>query len=358
MERESETLNETNDTCLNRLPYPRSSSDTLHEPFLNFDEDSDLSFEDKSVIYTSLVALVKAEYPFDDFLQFKAARLLENLEPGWGDQYLANGLVTELVPSSAGSPSDFIESILTLLSSPHSTVVAAALSFLNETARISSPQFQSRLVESDLISNVLATVQPHTLPISGNETIFDIIINIIDNCLYLASPFSLEQLGKIAAVDQFNHREIIFHKVVIPSSQFVTFLITNRNRLEENLLRSFMTLLDRFIEIGPFHHPTLEFVLASPIAMAFSRCLSFVENEYCLDTTLNYIHRTIYDWKKQSREVEQPAKRMMQALISEGFEDTLEQVLKNDTSGGHFGSSLDQHCHYLSQSLGFNARRQ
>ncbi|KAK2945916.1 hypothetical protein BLNAU_19132 [Blattamonas nauphoetae] len=67
-------------------------------------------FKDKSSIYHSLVALVKEKYPFDDALQDKAIQFLKSIEP-----------------SSAVSSSDFVESILTLLSSPHSTLVGAAL---------------------------------------------------------------------------------------------------------------------------------------------------------------------------------------------------------------------------------------
>ncbi|KAK2957751.1 hypothetical protein BLNAU_7185 [Blattamonas nauphoetae] len=220
MEEESATLNNTNDTCLNLFPAPRSRNDTLHEPFLNFDENSDLSFEDKSTIHNSLVALVKAEYPFDKALQDRAVQFLKSLEPEddvRGQSTAAVKLVTELVPSSAGSPSGFIPSIVTLLSSPHSTVVAAALSFLNESSRRSSHAGVCYLVESGLVVKVLATVQPHTLPITGNETILDNLNWIIRKCVSLVIPSSLNLLGITTPVEKYNHREMIFQMVVLPS---------------------------------------------------------------------------------------------------------------------------------------------
>ncbi|KAK2960043.1 hypothetical protein BLNAU_4926 [Blattamonas nauphoetae] len=170
-------------------------------------------------IYRSLVAMVKAEYPFDNALQDKAARFLKSLEPDWCDLQHAEKLVYDLVPSSSGSTSGFVESIVTLVSSPHSTVVAAALSLLTETAMVSTPTIQSRLVESDLVTNVFATLQPQTLPITGNEEIFDNLIKIVLDCINITFPPSLRNLGITTAVDQFNRREMIFQKVVLPSRE-------------------------------------------------------------------------------------------------------------------------------------------
>ncbi|KAK2955455.1 hypothetical protein BLNAU_9502 [Blattamonas nauphoetae] len=305
----------------------------MQEPFLVFDPTTELSFDEKSRIYCSLVTLVKAEFPFDDALEDRAAQFLKSVTPRFGKFSLSTKLVTDLVPSSTGSPSGFVESIFTLLSSPHSTLVAATLSLLRTTTWNLSTQFQCRLVESDIITNALATVQPHTLPITGFEETHSYLIRIIDLFVDLASASSLRNLRvTTAAIDKSNHREMIFQKVVTPSSPFVTFLITNRNSIDGDFFESFMYLLNTFIKIAPFHLPTLEFVLVSPIVMAFSSCLSFVEDDNDLLMILTSINNSLPEWKKEGREVVQYGKRMMQALFSEGFENTLEQILIHETS--------------------------
>ncbi|KAK2959990.1 hypothetical protein BLNAU_4873 [Blattamonas nauphoetae] len=295
--------------------------------------DGKLSFEDKSRLYHSLVALVKAEYPFDKALQDRAALFLKRLEPNWAPQALATQLITDLVPSSAGSLSGFIDSIVTLLSSPHSTVVASTMSFLSETAFTASHAIRDRLVVSDLVSKVLAIIQPHTLSISGNEPIFDNLVEMISRDINLASPSSLRELGFTTAVGEYNHREMIFRKVVLPSSKFVTFLISNRHILNDDLLRSFVYLMATFLRIGPFHRPTLEFVLASPIVMAISSCLPFYENEIRLWITLQHINQSLSEWKRYKTEAAQSGQRAIKALFSEGFEDTLEQISMRDKDG-------------------------
>ncbi|KAK2960151.1 hypothetical protein BLNAU_5034 [Blattamonas nauphoetae] len=311
-----------------------------------------MSFEDKSAIYNSLVALVKAGYPFDDALQERAVRLLWILEPQWNTPVAAK-LVTELVPSSAKPPSGFVESILTLLSSLHSRVVAAAVSFLSETALKASHAIRCPLMKSDVVTKVLATVQPHTLPISGNERMLNKLIKIIILSLQLAIPYYVGKLNITTALETHNHREMIFQKVVLPSSQFVTFLISNRYVLNGDLLDSYMELLRTLIQIGTYHDPTLEFVLASPIAMAFSSCVSIVEGDYDLWMTLININGSLAIWKNEGSEVAQFGQRMMEALFSEGFEDTLEQMMKYDKSGD-YGIRLVEASHSISKLLGSN----
>ncbi|KAK2957857.1 hypothetical protein BLNAU_7291 [Blattamonas nauphoetae] len=300
------------------------------------------------------IALVKAEYPFNNALQDRAVQFLKSLKPKWSfDHDYADNLITNLVPSSAGSPSGFVESILTLLSSPCSTVITAALSFLFNITTSSSFGIRCRVVVSDLISNVLATVQTHTLPIQANEKMFRRLVLIIDSSIYLASPGSLRELGITTVVDQLNHREMIFQKAVIPSSQFVTFLISNRYVLNGDLFNLFMHLLCQLLLIGPFHRPTLEFVLASPIVMAITSCLSFIENHHHLETSLLSIKQSLREWKTEGPEVAQSGKRMMQALFSEGFEHTLEQMLKIDEGDGN-GEWVVGECLKISKLLGSN----
>ncbi|KAK2950200.1 hypothetical protein BLNAU_14886 [Blattamonas nauphoetae] len=316
-----------------------------------------MSFEDMSRIYCSLVALVKADYTFDKALQDRASRFLKNIEQKLRNKDQADKLVTDFVHSSSGSPSGFVESISTLLTSPHSKVVNTALSFLfNVTA--SSTENRCRLVASDIVSNVLATVQPHTLPISGNESKFNdlIVIIITEHCISLALPFYLNLLGITTAVDQYNHHEMIFQKVVLPSSHFSIYLISNWLILNRNLMDSFMILLSTIFEIGPFHRPTLEYVVASPIVMGFSSCLSFVEMNGVLNNMFSFINDSLDEWKKEGPEVAQSGKRMMQALFSEGFEDTLEQMLTINKDGNS-GRYIIDYCRSISQRLGSNVKR-
>ncbi|KAK2942610.1 hypothetical protein BLNAU_22461 [Blattamonas nauphoetae] len=97
MEEESVALKPSIDACLSVTSELPSTVTPEEEPFLNFDPNAQLSFEDMSRIFNSLVVLVKAGYPFDNALEDRAAQFLESLEPEWDEQDLADKLVEELV---------------------------------------------------------------------------------------------------------------------------------------------------------------------------------------------------------------------------------------------------------------------
>ncbi|KAK2950214.1 hypothetical protein BLNAU_14900 [Blattamonas nauphoetae] len=307
----------------------------LVEPFLNFSPNSRLSFEDKSTIYNSLVVLVKSKHPFDEDLQDRAVSFLNGLIP-WGNKQRASELIDGLVPSSAGPPADFIESFVTLFSSPYTKVVAGASYFLGQTTKASSVADQNRLVESDFIPKLLATAQPHTLPNSvkptfeyNRGTIYG-FLEVLINCTNLADPYHLHVLGLTAAIDQFSHREMIFQKVILPSSLFVTYLCRNITLLTSQLRIQFRILLGSLLRVSAYHQKTETFVLESPITNAFSSCLSIFEYNYLIRMTLHEILAALKEWKCRNPEVVQSAKRMMQALFSEGLENALEQMLVYD----------------------------
>ncbi|KAK2954213.1 hypothetical protein BLNAU_10868 [Blattamonas nauphoetae] len=146
----------------------------------------------------------------------------------------------------------------------------------------------------------------------------------IDNFLKLGIP---------ASVDACNHRDIIFQKVVLPSTPFLNYLCRNRRSLNETLSNSLMVLLGTLLQIGPFHRPTLEYVFSSQIVLAYSSCLSSVECWNPLCTTLSDLIFSLREWKEQGAEVDLSGKQIVQALFSEGFEDRLEQMLMNSTCG-------------------------
>ncbi|KAK2956541.1 hypothetical protein BLNAU_8381 [Blattamonas nauphoetae] len=118
-----------------------------------------------------------------------------------------------------------------------------------------------------------------------------------------------------------------------------------------------MILLGLFIQTSPSHRSTLEFVLASPFVQIFTNCLSFIEHVDALWNTLSDFNSSLNDWNKEGPEVLQSGKRMMQALFSEGFEDTLEQMVVH-IKDGEYGFRLVEDCHSISQMLGSNVMEQ
>ncbi|KAK2945467.1 putative serine/threonine protein kinase [Blattamonas nauphoetae] len=115
----------------------------------------------------------------------------------------------------------------------------------------------------------------------------------------------------------------------------------------------FSSKLFTLFRIGPFHAPTSEYILASPIMMTLSNCLMFAELSPSFLYALSQMKYFLEKWKEEGPEVTKTVKRMMEALFSEGFEDTLEQMKRNNKDG-QYGFTVAYYCHSISQLLGSN----
>ncbi|KAK2957918.1 hypothetical protein BLNAU_7094 [Blattamonas nauphoetae] len=99
-----------------------------------------MSLKDRLALYTALVSLVRDDFDFSDAYLDKVVGILKSLESCEQEVHKVDQLVTNLVPSSDGSLSGFIDSICILLSSTHSRIVLAALCFLRRTFSFDWPQ--------------------------------------------------------------------------------------------------------------------------------------------------------------------------------------------------------------------------
>ncbi|KAK2962920.1 hypothetical protein BLNAU_1943 [Blattamonas nauphoetae] len=265
----------------------------MRDLFLNHDSTLNQPFEDRSALYGSLVSLVRDHVDFDDALQDKAVNFLHNL----------NAIHIQTTDETL---SDLSDSVCVLLSSPHSKIVVATLSFVSGS--VSRANFKQRL-------NLLKTVR-------------------------MAEAYAIQTLAITEPSDQHNHRELVFRKVIHPSSPYLAFLCRNRYLLEAaSFPRGYVALFSRLLQISPYHRPTLEFVLSSPVVTTVLSFLSFVDESHSSWLLLIICAPSLREWQKDGAEVVQCGKRMINALIREGMADTLEQMMRNDMHG-NFGASV------------------
>ncbi|KAK2947116.1 hypothetical protein BLNAU_17968 [Blattamonas nauphoetae] len=126
--------------------------------------------------------------------------------------------------------------------------------------------------------------------------------------------------------------------------------ISQFNRTHPDCLRIPFGSLLRFTL---YHLPTLEFVLSSPIVMTIPAVISFIEENDALMHLIFRINDWMTEWKYEFKEVLGCGKRMTKALFSEGFEDTLAQILMH-TEGGDYCSEIREESWKLSRLLGLN----
>ncbi|KAK2962894.1 hypothetical protein BLNAU_1917 [Blattamonas nauphoetae] len=341
MYNETDPLNPTIHVSVQTSLESRSTINTMRDLFLNHDTTLNQPFEDWSALYGSLVSLVRDHVDFDDALQDKAVNFLHNL----------NGRDIQTADETL---SDFSDSVCVLLSSPHSKIVVATLSFVSGS--VSRANFKQRLnlLKTGLISKISAILQPHTLPFSGNADLNRYLFMILHELVRMAEAYAIQTLAITEPSDQHNHRELVFRKVIHPSSPYLAFLCRNRYLLEAaSFPRGYVALFSRLLQISPYHRPTLEFVLSSPVVTTVLSFLSFVDESHSSWLLLIICAPSLREWQKHGAEVVQCGKRMINALIREGMADTLEQMMRNDMRG-NFGASVVTECEAFTRFLGAN----
>ncbi|KAK2959581.1 hypothetical protein BLNAU_5359 [Blattamonas nauphoetae] len=312
-------------------------------------------FEEKAALFGSIVSRVRDNSDVDDAIQDEAVALLDDLKPYPFDSAAADRIVTELVPSTDGTLSGFVDSACILVSSPHSKIVNAALSFLERSFWTSSPHNRVRLIQKDFFSRILAIIQPQHLPLSENEDVFHSLNRILSSSIDLARPSTLKALKLDDPSARQNHLEFVFQQVIQQHSSYISFLCQNRHLVSTNLYPSWMDgVVVSLFQISPYHLPTLEWILTSPVVLTINVVLSSLTPKHDLDRVLLGFTESLREWKREGPEVIGSGKRMINALVSDGLEDTLEQLVRIDRL--HDGVKINLGSVSILNGLGFNVR--
>ncbi|KAK2945106.1 hypothetical protein BLNAU_19955 [Blattamonas nauphoetae] len=246
--------------------------------FINWDPKSDLSSEEMSLLFLSLVEMVKTEYQFDEPLQQKADVYLKAITPDSEEK--ADELILCLVPDDE-STSSFVESIMILLSSQIKVVMMATLKFVQVVLMFSSPSAQLQLVQDDLVAGIVTTLNLKSCSFTEDNEIIHILRSIVALSIWLATFDGLQELERTDPSDQLEVHEAVFKHVILPSKDYLNNLFRSRfMRFEENQPRLVRVLASQTIRISPFHEPTMMLSTSLPLALVVVTGLTVRESEF------------------------------------------------------------------------------
>ncbi|KAK2944040.1 hypothetical protein BLNAU_21039 [Blattamonas nauphoetae] len=305
-------------------PYPDCSA------FLNWDKDDEEleSEHEKAVVFRSLVATLKLQPVLDDSLEEKAVILLKsvNLDDDTLDAYLSS-----VASSTDDSVTDFVQSIVVLISSPNQAMTTAAMQILDDLIFWCSTHVRLALVKADLIPQLIHTLNP--LSLSFEETV-DIHVHLsifIQSFLRLQTQDGLDSLGIKDENEKQTVHETVFRQVLSPSEEYISHLCANRySIIDGGESENYLILVAHLLQICPYYQPTLEFVLHMPVVLTIPNCLTFFEHEYSIWLFLAQMNNVQREWNKERGRERQLWKIMSRKLRMEGFEDVVEEKLRND----------------------------
>ncbi|KAK2963945.1 hypothetical protein BLNAU_1022 [Blattamonas nauphoetae] len=295
-----------------------------------------LSFSEKTVVFQSLVATVKFQPVLDDTLEVQAVKFLQFVTPY--DEESAADFISHLA-SPSDSLTNFVQSIVVLLSSPNRAITTAAMTMLhNLTLGCSAKEFLA-LVKADIIPQLVISLNPLSISVPDYEIIHTYLMGTIFNSVWLPTPNGLRQLDIKDRNEEQAVQETIFQQVLVPSEQYIWHLCVNRfSIIDGEQSRQFMTLLTRLFGISPYYQPTMDFILHMPIVLTIPSCLTFFETDEQISSVLSYLVFAQRDWNKKGGEVRQIWKTVHRMLRMEGIEDVIEEKLRNNRFGelGHW----------------------
>ncbi|KAK2947732.1 hypothetical protein BLNAU_17332 [Blattamonas nauphoetae] len=298
-------------------------------PFLSWNEEQPETEQEKAVVFRSLVATVQFQTTVDVSLETKAVKFLEYMYP-W-TRSSADDFLNTFGRNTEASSRNFIQSIGVLLSSASQVIVAAAIVLLEDLIGECSTIVKLALVTADLISQLINTINPHTISLPDCESIHTNLMNIITRSLWLITPDGLTEFEAEDPSEQQTVHETVLKQVLAPLEKYICHLCVNRfSIVDGKQSENFLVLIARLLQICPYHQPTMDFVLHMPVVLTITSYLTIVGNEDTKWLFLIDMNNAQLEWNGQGREVREMEKTVHRMLRMEGIEDVIEEKLQSD----------------------------
>ncbi|KAK2946427.1 hypothetical protein BLNAU_18678 [Blattamonas nauphoetae] len=300
--------------------------------FLNWSTGKRDSEHEKALVFQSLVATVKLQPVFHDSLEAKAVIFLKSVNPD--DKESADAFLNNFGRTADESSTNFVQSIVVLISSASHAIVPAAMKMLGTLIDNCSAKVLPAFVKANLIPQLINTLNPLSLSFAEAVDIHINLMKTISNSHYLATPFGLNELRNENGNEQQTVHETVLKQVLAPSEQYICHVCVNRfSIVDGEQSKSFLILLGRLLRISHYYQPTMEIVLDMPVFVTIPSCLTFFEDENSVWLFLYLMVDVQREWNDQSGKVRPMRKKAHRMLRMEGIEDVLEAKLKNIKSG-------------------------
>ncbi|KAK2948716.1 hypothetical protein BLNAU_16354 [Blattamonas nauphoetae] len=325
-------------------------------PFLNWDEKQPESVHEKAIVFRSLVATLKFHPALDASLEAKAVKLLKSVDQK--DSDYADGFLISLGGTPDESLTNFVSSILVLISSSNRVITTAMVKILKTLIIWCSTKVRLALVSADLIPQLISTLNPLSLSFAEAVYIHTDLMDIIRTSLKLSTPGGLRQLKIYEEDEQQAVHETVLKQVVAPSEKYISHMCMNRfSIVRSDQSRHFLELLAQLLKTCPYHQATMDFVIKTPVVLTIPSYLTFFEDEFSIFSFLDNMNNAQREWNMKGRVSRQMGKTVLRMLRMEGIEDMLEEKLRNDRNG-HSGSYTVSYSKEWSYSLGMNLPKQ
>ncbi|KAK2947829.1 hypothetical protein BLNAU_17249 [Blattamonas nauphoetae] len=272
---------------------------------------------------------VKIGYHIDDTLMEKATFLLEEIASKYDPD--ADEYTFHLVPDKDDSVNSFVESIVILASSRFEKIVKSTLTLVTEFLPFWSLHVRVQVLQAGLIPRLVTALNQQAYAFTENNISF-FMLDVITSSLWLSTLTRIGDLASKPPSEQLFVHETVFKHVLLPLTQYFWTLFRIQHNLNINHHQMFKRLLTLTIRVSPSHEPTMMFSLSLPVTTMLMISLANRDSDrICEDMiSLSIIND---EWISAGGEIRRNGERLNRALKSDGFDDFLEQIMKNDEHG-------------------------
>ncbi|KAK2959587.1 hypothetical protein BLNAU_5365 [Blattamonas nauphoetae] len=282
---------------------------------------------EKAVVFRSLVATLKLQPALDDSLEAKAVKFLESVAPPTiesGDDFLNN-----VESSSDHNLTDFVQSIVVLISSASHTITTAAMKMLKNLINSCSFRYLRALIRADLVPQLVVTLSPQSLSFPKSQDIHTCLLLTFGKSFSLTIYFFDEEIGVNRHDKQQAVCETVLKQVLFPSEKYIRYLCVNRcSIVDGEQSKRFLVLLSRILQTSRYHQPTMDFVLHMPLFFTIPSCLTIFEANLAIWYFLQISIDSQREWSRTKGTERHMLKKLHQMLRMEGFEDVLDERLR------------------------------
>ncbi|KAK2951007.1 hypothetical protein BLNAU_14085 [Blattamonas nauphoetae] len=275
---------------------------------------------------------VSSQPVLDVSLEVKAVKFLEYVV--LKSPFKPNAFLHSFALPSDDYSTAFVESIVVLVSSVSPAITTAAMNLLQSLLSLCSIQVRYTVIKADLIPKLMNTLNPLSLSFAEKEKIHIALIKIISGTFFTLTPDCIADLKIEDPSEQQDVHGTVFKQVLAPSEKYIChFCVNCHSIVDGDLPYVFLTLLARLICISPYYQPTMDFVLHTPIIPAIPCCLPSLTNEHSTCFFLDLMFKLQREWNGTIEDAGQMWNTVLRMLRMEGFEDVMEEKLRNDLNG-------------------------
>ncbi|KAK2954354.1 hypothetical protein BLNAU_10686 [Blattamonas nauphoetae] len=284
------------------------------------------SFGQASRYYQSLICFVKERNSLylTDVTSY-ACRFLWCLSPDSWYQCSPDDILYKLVPTSDGSCSGFVESIVVLLTTNDDDLVKAALKLLRDLWSNTSPATHFDILASGLFALLPEYFYEEQLLDSQAPNNSD------------SSPDSTCEICEKRNISVESFHQTFVDYFLEPIEPFLEIIFTFRREFEyEKQVLIFSNLITKILESSPHMEQMTEYILSSSsFALAYTDSLAFFESHTVTVALLDHVLDDVCSWLEEYPTVQKRERQILAKLREEGLSDEIELfcILSGSLSG-------------------------